>query len=150
MTKRRDPLTYHRALTKVAALLGWDVCAGLCGVTERAVRNWSDPDTDSEIRVIDAERLDRAYLKAGGDHAPFHQVMGLRLDIADCDTQADLTIAAAKAAKEAGEAVSAIVLAATPGATPAARRKAREEGEEAIEALTESLAALDRRETAKG
>jgi hypothetical protein len=150
VTKRREPLTYHRALTKVAALLGWDVCAGLCGVTERAVRNWSDPDTDSEIRVIDAERLDRAYLNAGGDHAPFHRVFGLRLDIAGHETQADLTIAAARAAKETGEAVSAIVLAATPGATPAARRKAREEGEEAIDALTDSLAALNRHTTAEG
>jgi hypothetical protein len=144
MTKRREPLTYHRALTKVAALLGWDTCAGLCGVTDRAVRNWSDPDTDSEIRVIDAERLDRAYLAAGGDHAPFHQVFGLRLDIAACDRRADLTIAAARTAKESGEAVSAIVLAAIPGASPAALRRAREEGEEAIDALTESLAALGR------
>lgn len=151
MTKRREPLTYHRALTKVAALIGWDGCAAICGVTERAVRNWSDPDTDSEIRLIDAERLDRAYLAAGGDHGPFHQCFSLRLDLAAQEpSHVDLTHAAAAAAKEAGEAVSALVLAAAPGSDRDAVRRAREEGEEAIAALTESLAVLQRRDRPGG
>lgn len=149
MTKRREPLTYHATLTRIAALIGWDRCGHICGVGERAVRNWSDPDTETEIRMIDAERLDRAYLSAGGDHAPFHRLFGLRLEIAaHCKDHTDIAAAAALAAKEAGEAVSAMVLAAVPGAGADAHRNARREGEEAIEAITAGLAALDRHQLA--
>lgn len=149
MTKRREPLTFHSALTKVAALIGWDRCGAICGVTERAVRNWSDPDTESEIRMLDAERLDRAHLAAGGDHAPFHRVYSLRLEIAQREAASrDLMATAAHAAKEGGEAVQALILAAAPDATPEMRRTARKEGQEAIDALTESLAAIDRQENA--
>ena len=55
MTKRREPLTYHRALTTIAALIGWDRAAAICGVGERTVRYWSDPDCETEIRLTDAE-----------------------------------------------------------------------------------------------
>ncbi len=145
MTKRREPLTYHAALTKVAALIGWDRCGAICGVTERAVRNWSDPDTEAEIRMIDAERLDRAFVAAGGEQAPFHRLFGLRLEIAASDGAAlDAQKAAASAAKEAGEAVSALVLASAPDAGPEARRAARREAEEAIQSLTDGIAAIDR------
>lgn len=145
MTKRRPPLTFHRALTTIAASIGWDQCAAICGVTERAVRNWSDPDTDAEIRLIDALRLDQAYFDHGGDHAPFHQCFGLRLDISARgheDSARDMFNAVAAAAKESGEAVSALVKAAGPGAGIADRRRARKETEDAIGALTDSLAAL--------
>jgi hypothetical protein len=70
MTKRRDPLTFHRALTVIAGRIGWDKCAMIVGRSERLVRMWSDPDADSEISIIDALRLDKAFLAAGGDHAP--------------------------------------------------------------------------------
>lgn len=147
MTKRREPLTYHRALTVIAGKIGWDTCGAICGVTERAVRYWSDPDAETEIRLIDAERLDRAFLEAGGDHAPFHRLFALRLDLAlQGGRSADITSTAAASAKEAGEAVSALVLAAQPGANPAARRHAREQIEEAITSLTDSLNVLDRNE----
>jgi len=151
MTKRREPLTYHRALTRVAALIGWDRCGAICGVGERAVRNWSDPDTETEIRMLDAERLDRAFLAAGGDHAPFLQVYSLRLEVAAREAaRMDVANAAAQAAKETGEAISALVLAASPDASPEARRAARQEAEEAIEAFQSGLAALDRHESAGG
>jgi len=151
MTKRREPLTYHRALTQVAARIGWDRCGAICGVTERAVRYWSDPDAETEIRLIDAERLDKAYLASGGTHAPFNQLFTLRLDLAshrgDC---ADLAHSAARSAKETGEAVSALVMASTPGADRAVIRKARKEIEEAIETLTDSLTALDQHTGTEG
>lgn len=151
MTKRREPLTFHSALTKVAALIGWDRCGAICGVTERAVRNWSDPDTESEIRMLDAERLDRAYLSAGGDHAPFHRVYSLRLEIAQREAAAaDLIRTAAAAAKESGEAVSALIQAAARRGDAAAIRAARKEGEEAIAALQQSMAALDAAERLGG
>lgn len=143
MTKRREPLTFHRALTIIAAQIGWDNCAAICGVSERSVRYWSDPDCETEIRLIDAQRLDQAYLERGGDHAPFHQVYALRIGIVAARTQhADLLAMAATAAREGGEATAAIITAAhAPSA--AALRAARKEGEEAIEAITASLAALD-------
>jgi hypothetical protein len=63
------------------------LCA-ICGVSERAVRLWSDHDCETEIRMIDAERLDRAFMDHGGDHAPFHRLMALRLEIAGREAEA--------------------------------------------------------------
>lgn len=146
MTKRREPLTYERTLATVAARIGWDNCAAICGVGRRAISNWSEPDTQSGIRMIDAERLDRAFLADGGDHAPFHQLFALRLELAEqCLANADLIKVAAEAAKETGEAVSAMIDAASSN-DPAKRRRARAEGEEAIASLTKGLAALDAQE----
>ncbi|MGV3511872.1 MAG: hypothetical protein ACO1OX_07690 [Novosphingobium sp.] len=146
MTKRREPLTYERTLATVAAKIGWDNCAAICGVGRRAISNWSEPDTQSGIRMIDAERLDRAFMDEGGDHAPFHQLLGLRLELADrAPASADLLQAVKDVARESGEAVSALIDAAA-SANPDKRRRAREEGEEALAALTRSLAALDAQE----
>lgn len=145
MTKRRDPLTFHRALTVVAARIGWDRCAGITGRTERQVRNWSDPDADSEISILDANRLDKAFIAAGGDHGPFQQVYNALLDIATAEIDADLVHAAAKAAKESGEAVSALIEAASSN-DPEVRRRARQEAEEALQALASGVAALDQQE----
>lgn len=145
MTKRREPLTYHHALTVIAARIGWDRCGTICGVTDRAVRNWSDPDAETEIRLIDAERLDRAFLADGGDHAPFQRLLTLRLEIATCEhVSADLVRTASKAAKESGEAVSALLEAAQNPRDPEALRAARREGEEALGAISNGLAAIDR------
>ena len=60
MTKRREPLTYQRTLEIVAATIGWDNAAAMCGVSQRSVRNWSDHDCQQEIRMIEAalKRLD--------------------------------------------------------------------------------------------
>lgn len=149
MTKRREPLTYHRALTTVAARIGWDTCAALCGVSERAVRYWSDPDCETEIGLLDAERLDRAYLERAipgstPDYAPFHHTMAQRLDLAarEGGQVASLAALAATSAKESGEAVTALI-AASGNASPQARRMAREELAQAIDAMQAGLAALD-------
>ncbi|MDR7101444.1 hypothetical protein [Croceicoccus sp. BE223] len=151
MTKRREPITFHRALTIVAAHIGWDRCAAICGVTERAVRNWSDPDTDAEIRLIDARRLDQAYLEHGGAEPPFMQVYKLQLELAALsatERSKCLGLAASNAAKEGGEAFAALMRAALPGAGAADRRRAEREAEEAIAALHEGLSIL-RNETGK-
>lgn len=146
MTKRREPLTYERTLATVAGVIGWDNCAAICGVGRRAISNWSEPDTQAAIRMIDAERLDRAFMDEGGDHAPFHRLFALRLELAERNVpHADLIKVAAEAAKETGEAVSAMIDAAT-SKDPEMRRRAREEGEEAIASLTKGIAALDAQE----
>ncbi|MFC0683568.1 hypothetical protein [Novosphingobium clariflavum] len=147
MTKVREPLTYQAVLTDIAALIGWDRCAAICGVrSDRTVRNWSDPDCETEIRLIDAERLDRAYMDYGGDHAPFHRLHALRLDIANREApDRDLAVLAGTAAKETGEAVAALIEASNCS-HPRTRRKARKEIHEAIDSLTDGLASLDRAE----
>lgn len=146
MTKRREPLTYHRTLTIVAGAIGWDRCAAICGVSERTVRLWSDPDCETEIRMIDAERLDRAFIEHGGDHGPFLRLMQLRVEMATHHTcPVDLLRSAAVAAKESGEAISALVE-ATGASNPATLRRARLESEEAIASLTDALVALERRQ----
>ena len=142
MTKIREPLTYHAALTTIAARIGWDRCGALCGVTARAVRNWSDPDCETEIRLIDAERLDRAFIAAGGDHAPFHRLYALRLELAMRGAKADLISLTADIAKENGEAVAALLDASAAGNCVNTVRRARKEVQEAIDKLTDSLAQL--------
>lgn len=145
MTKRREPLTYQRTLTAVAALIGWDRCAAVVGKGERAVRNWSDPECETEIRMIDAERLDRAYLEYGGDHAPFHRLFALRLEIAEREAGqvASLSRIAAQSARETGEAVSALIVASS-SSTPRDLRAAEQEIAEAIDVLTDGLATINR------
>lgn len=149
MTKIREPITFGHALTEVAKLIGWDRCAGITGRSERTVRNWSDPDTDQEISVLDARRLDAAYLSAGGEYPPFHRTFALQLELESRtpvnEAQA-LTNAAAVAAKEGGEAIAAMLKAAAPGTGPAQRRKAKQEVKEAIEALGIGLGVLGQSE----
>ena len=146
MTKRREPLTYHAALTAIAARIGWDRCGALCGVTDRTVRLWSDPDCETEIRLIDAERLDRAFSADGGDHAPFHRLFALRLEMAARDDRADLVRLAGDTAKEAGEAISAMLDASTNVGCGDTTRRARKEVQEAIDKLTDCLAGLGEHE----
>lgn len=142
MTKRREPLTYHAALTAIAARIGWDRCGALCGVTDRTVRLWSDPDCETEIRLIDAERLDRAFIAAGGDHAPFHRLFALRLEMAVRSDRSNLIRLAADTAKETGEAVAALLDASGNTECPHTTRRARKEVQEAIDKLTDCLAGL--------
>jgi hypothetical protein len=145
MTKEREPLTYERALTTIAALIGWDRCASTCGLAERTMRKLSEPDLERNISLVDAERLDRAYLDRGGDHAPFHRTFALRLGLPDPEPVncADaLARAAAAVATEAGDATSALIQAAMKPNCPVARRKARKEAREAMEALGSAAAAL--------
>jgi len=151
MTKRREPLTYEATLTEVAAVIGWDTCGAICGVSGRAVRLWSDHDCETEIRMIDAERLDRAFLERGGGYAPFHRLMALRLDVAAQDGLGQsLSEIAIGAAKEAGEAVAALIKAGSQPDSPSARREAKKEVQEAIETLTEGLATIKRAESTGG
>lgn len=151
MTKRREPLTYEATLTEVAAVIGWDTCGAICGVSGRAVRLWSDHDCETEIRMIDAERLDRAFLERGGNHAPFHRLLALRLDIAAREADGhDLAEIAMGAAKETGEAVAALIKASGQPDSAAARREAKREVQEAIETLTEGLATIERAEKTGG
>ena len=142
MTKRREPLTYHSTLTVVAARIGWDRCGAICGVGERAVRLWSDPDCETEIRMIDAERLDRAYIASGGDFAPFHRLFALRLEMAVRADNADLVKLAGDASRESGEAIGAFLEFSADPDCPEKRRRALKEIHEGIDRLTDCAAQL--------
>lgn len=145
MTKEREPLTYERALTTIAALIGWDICASTCGLAERTIRKLSEPDLERNISLVDAERLDRAFIDRGGNHAPFHRTFALRLGLPDSEPLSSseaLAQAAAIVAKESGDATSALIKAATKPNCRTTRRTARKEAREAIEALGSAAAAL--------
>ena len=145
MTKQRPPVSFNRALTKIAALIGWDSAAAICNVAERTVRNWSDPDTDAEMSLRDALRLDTAYQKAGGVGAPLLNSYMLRLDIeigAEDRCRHQLLAATAKSAGEAGEAVSALIKASNEDATNNDFRAAMIEAEEAVQALSGCIALI--------
>lgn len=141
MTKRREPLTYHRALTRAADILGWDRLAAICGVGERTVRNWSDPDTEAEIGLIDAERIDKSCMAAGHE-PPFFRTYSLRIELAtNSSSAADFVRIAGSAAKESGEAVKAI-LDAAGSHDPRLRREAIKEAEEAVVVLANGISML--------
>ncbi len=142
MTKRREPLTYHRALTSIAARIGWDRCAAICGVTERTVRYWSDPDCETEIRLIDAERLDRAFVEHGGDHRPFLRLFELRADVQSRSEDPDLATLAGELAKESGEALAATIEASVRSDCPKHMQRARQELQEAMDKMADCLAVL--------
>lgn len=143
MTKRREPLTYQHTLELVGAAIGWERAGAVCGVTARSVRNWSDHDCEVEIRMIDAERLDQAFLDHGGTYAPFHRLLSLRLDIAKRDAdRRQLANHAAAAAVETGEALAAVIAVAGDLDDPEKRRAAEKEVQQAIDALTDCAADL--------
>lgn len=144
MTKLRQPVTFSDALTDIARMIGWDVCAQILGVSENWVRKLSDPDAEREISLQSARRLDAAYVRAGGEGAPFHDCYALQLELTaglHSRCSADMIQAVGKAVKENGEAVSAALHAVEHG-TPGARREAVREVQESIQAMTALLARL--------
>jgi hypothetical protein len=145
MTKQRSPLTFENALTTVASLIGWAAVAQICRKAETTVRNWSDPDTSAAVTLDAALELDKAYLIAGGEGAPFQLCYSIRLDadtIDACPERDALIASAGKIAKESGEAVEATIFAARAGATLADSALAERELEESIAAQTTTLARL--------
>jgi hypothetical protein len=145
MTKRRRPLTFERALWKVAAQIGWEEAAEIVGVADRTIRNWSDPDTTASVTLDAALKLDLAFRLAGGDGAPMLQCYSTRLEADLVEASADLkalTFKIAKAAKEGGEAIAAAAVAALPGASDNELARAELELEESIAASVDTLAAL--------
>lgn len=145
MTKRRAPLTFELALTKIAALIGWDNAAAIVGQAERTVRNWSDPDTSARITLDSALALDVAYAAAGGEGSPMHECFTARLKAERAEACAGaeaLARSAAETAKESGEANAALFAAIRPGATDTDLLLAERELEESISASTNTLATL--------
>lgn len=142
MTKARPPLTFYRALSRVADLIGWDGCAAVCAKSESTLRKYGDPDAEREISLRDAMRLDLAFARAGGDGAPLFQAYAARLEIESLrDDDGCFVGLAREAARESGEAIDALLGLTSGGDAKAALKEA----EEAHAAFGKSIAALKRK-----
>lgn len=152
MTKLRSALSYELALTKIAGTVGWARCGQVLGQSERTVRNWSDPDAASGIRMDAAEVLDLEYQAAGGKGAPLLECFALRQKSAAArifGSAEAIATAVARAAKEGGEGIAAAIAAARPDATDADYAIAERELEEGIAAKTEALRCVRERRGAE-
>lgn len=143
MTKLRAPLTWHRALVRIADVLGWELMGELIGKAPRTVMDYSDPDTTTGITLADAFTLTVAYRDAGGDGDPIGDCWALRSNMAAATASRDeLHRRVIVATKEGGEAQAALIAALAPGADALDRRAAAREVQEHIEALTRTLPLL--------
>ncbi|WP_443750362.1 hypothetical protein [Asticcacaulis solisilvae] len=136
MTKQRHPMTAYRALARIAGEIGWDGAAAVLKKSESTIRKYADPDTEREISLQDAMRLDLAFRRAGGDGAPLYEAYTARLEldqVEDDDSPENLVRVTRTALRESTEAVEAALdLAGGAGD----RKGAIRECNEAIEALT--------------
>lgn len=143
MTIPRQPTTFELALAKIAVLLGYDGCATVLGKSESHVRKLGAPDTEREISLRDAVRLDAAWRRAGGEGAPLLECYALQLDLGAANpenTSSGLVVmGAALAAKESGEAVAAALALAGDMHNPKTRIEAVREIEESISAQSHLL-----------
>ncbi|GAA4221652.1 hypothetical protein GCM10022253_28200 [Sphingomonas endophytica] len=145
MTKAHAALSYEQAQARIAERLGSKRAAAIAGVALRTFYDWGDPDVDRTIPIAAAEKLDRAYLAAGGDCMPFLDTLTLRLSVAREACFADpraLVDVAARFAKEAGEFSAATFHASRPDATAADMAAVGKEGLEAIGAAQSVVSAV--------
>lgn len=145
VTIPRKPTTFALALHDIAGVLGWDGCAEVLGKSESHVRKLGAPDTEREISLRDAVRLDKAYLLAGGEGCPLLECYALKVGMQMPVRQisaSTLLAGASKAAKESGEAVAAAIEAAGDMSDPKARTRAAREIEEAITEMTRLLTSI--------
>jgi len=148
MTKLRAPLSFEQAIHRIVGVIGWAGAAAAINrgrgrpITEGAVRKKADPDTQGSLTFEEAYLLDAAYGEAGGDGFPLHETYALRLQLSADErraSQSEIVLAAAKVAKETGEAVHAILVSTQPGATSYDRETATREVMEAHQALTAAV-----------
>ncbi|MFN3806750.1 hypothetical protein [Asticcacaulis sp.] len=142
MTKHRPALTPYRALARIADLIGWDGCAAVCEKSEWTMRKYADPDTEREISLRDAIRLDTAFQRAGGEGAPLFEAYATRLEIErQSPGNPDCMVGLAReAAREGGEAIDAMLSLLNGGNTQTALK----EVEEALASFGKAAAALKR------
>lgn len=149
MTKLRAPLTFELALTRVAAVIGWDQVGKLAGQAARTVHTWSEPDAGPAAgRAISLDlalQLDVACKAAGGDGAPMWECYSRRLELGTsnalfCNEQ--IALSTAKASVESGEGIAAAIAAARPGASQADLIFAERQLEESIAAQSDTLAKI--------
>ena len=147
MTQLRAPLTYPAAMTRVAGVLGWPVCAQMARRGVRAVRYWSQDNCTSSPTIAQALAYDAAYQAAGGEGAPFldafaFQLQGAREQHDACRRQ--LAEAIADASSEGGEAIAAAVALTVSNASPLQALRALAEAEQARSAVGQLIRCLQK------
>lgn len=144
MTKPRPPLTFSRALARIADLIGWDGCAQVVGKSESLLRKLGDPDTEREISMQASRRLDGAYQRAGGEGAPMLECYMLQLNVqpGSSSSAGDLLSAARTAAQHNGDAVCASLATIENDANDSVRSYALGRCEDAIRSMTRLAAKL--------
>ncbi|HET6536691.1 MAG TPA: hypothetical protein VFG34_01070 [Sphingopyxis sp.] len=139
MTLERLPVTFENAMGDIARRLGWDGCAAVLGKSETQLRKMGTPDTDRELSIRDAVRLDAAYRRAGGEGAPLLECYALKLDmqVAHAGVCPEAMLVGAQgAAKESGEAIAAVLALVSNPEDRKAQKAALKEVEEAISDLS--------------
>jgi len=119
LTLAREPLSFPRAITKIAAVIDYPDMARVIGRSESLTRKWSHPARKAFPTLAQAVAIDGAYVAAGGDGTPLLEAYAQQLDVAigrEIACQLALSAAVAVAAKEFGEAVAASLAVARPGA----------------------------------
>lgn len=145
MTQLRAPLTFPAAMTRVAGVLGWPVCAQMARRGVRAVRYWSQDNCTSSPTIAQALAYDAAYQAAGGEGAPFLDAFGFQLQGAREQQDAcrrQLADAVADASTESGEAVAAAVALTVSNASPLQALRALAEAEQARSAFGQLIRRL--------
>jgi hypothetical protein len=80
MTKRRDPMTFADAVTRIARDMTWAWIAELLGKSESHVRRAGDPDGKYQFSLEQAYVIDSEYILATGDVPPLLGVYRRRLE----------------------------------------------------------------------
>lgn len=145
MTKLRPPVSFERAIVRIADRLGYEAMAKLIHREPRTVRDYSDPDVPTSVSLSDACLLELAYRQAGGEGYPISDCFRLRVRLGEglrADDDQALFDGTLVFLKENGEAGVALVAAARPGATAVDRAIARREVEQAVNAGTDALRLL--------
>lgn len=145
MTKVRAPLTFSLAITTAVGLIGWEQAAKITRRSKRAVRYWSESDKASMPTLDQAIALDRAFMEAGGNHAPILESYARQLDVALSNTlacRAALADDIAQASLESAGAISSSIHAMQHGASPTEIHHAIKETEEASGAYSRLLTRL--------
>lgn len=138
MTHPRAPRTYADATTRVAGVIGWEGVCSTTGRSLRAVRYWSDPESQTVPSIAQAQALDAAYIAAGGQGAPFLDTMefqlGIQVQRQEACTRA-LLDEIAIAVSEAGDAMAAAIRVTQSNASPLDALRAFAEAEQAASAF---------------
>lgn len=138
MTKIREPMSFAAAVNTVAGLVGWEHLAEILGRSERLIRYWSDDDHRARPSLEQAVELDRAYLAAGGTHAPMLEAFASQLQIDAVMTPPctdALATGIAEATRETAEAISNSIGLLHRGSTLPQKREAMREINEGIDAM---------------
>jgi hypothetical protein len=138
MTWAREPMSMQQAVLDAVEVLGWPALCKVVGLSERAIRKWSEPACNRYPPADIVLAIDLACIRAGVPVPPFQAIFDLHYQMAKA--QASVAIATraerlAAALSEVGEAFAHQTLAMAPGADPRTRTRVRQETQEAIVAL---------------